>query len=350
MFKACIYCGDTTKPRTAEHVLQQAFGTNLVLKEDVCGDCNTVVFSPLDTHLVDYVRKVSHAGHPDLTVERTLLDGLFVCLDEASGVWQSVRLDQRQSKPIVLSQFVMLDDGMRFVCDKSQGEDSYKTVLAELSAPVELSMKEVLVPGETPPVQPAIAKTGKLKYLLRAADEAGLERLRAALNDGTFSRLSVKSGPTHGSTEAPWLKGEIQFSIGDIERATAKAAVNFVCFALPQLVRLSGMAGIRKFALEPYSEEHTGYVFMDNRLPHLVTAGRHTMVLASISKGEHVVVIALYGEPFAVVKLASDDGQPFGPGAEEFAVCEFDYKSRTHTLLLDTDAVRWMMARTPVAG
>src|SRR5690242_3471823 len=88
-----LFCGDSTRPRTDEHVLQQAFGTSLVLKDDVCGECNTSVFSPLDTKLVEHARRFGYWDHPDLPVKRTMLDGqLGVTFDAENQLWQSVRL------------------------------------------------------------------------------------------------------------------------------------------------------------------------------------------------------------------------------------------------------------------
>ena len=56
----CLYCG-SLEPRSEEHVLQAAFGTNLRLTEDVCGICNTERFSAMDRWLVAYVRRFSEA-------------------------------------------------------------------------------------------------------------------------------------------------------------------------------------------------------------------------------------------------------------------------------------------------
>ncbi len=58
----CVYCGGEDPP-TAEHVLQDAFGTSLVLEAEVCGPCNNR-FSALDKELVEYVHKFEANGHP----------------------------------------------------------------------------------------------------------------------------------------------------------------------------------------------------------------------------------------------------------------------------------------------
>jgi hypothetical protein len=101
--KTCLYC-PSTGGWTDEHILQKAFGTNLVLSEDVCGQCNSD-FSALDSKLSEFVRNFAYLGHPDVSPVVRLLNGkVGLKLDPATKLWHTVRVEN--DKPVVFPQLI----------------------------------------------------------------------------------------------------------------------------------------------------------------------------------------------------------------------------------------------------
>jgi hypothetical protein len=156
----CLYCGDTTQPRTIEHVLQAGFSANLTLSDDVCTVCNSKVFSPLDTCLINFVRTYLQWDRLDQSAERIVRQhGLGLLLDEASESWISVRFGW-QLEPVIPPQVIFLGhDRVRFVGDRRKDLDykeRFAQIRRELTQPGKLSLKVQLWSARQPIVEPAL--------------------------------------------------------------------------------------------------------------------------------------------------------------------------------------------------
>src|SRR5712691_5333238 len=93
--RPCLYCENPTNPHTREHILQQGFGTNWVLKEDVCSECNTQKFSHLDSELLRFAHAYIYMDHPDRLSRRTILqEGHKLWFDDQAGLWISLQVRQ----------------------------------------------------------------------------------------------------------------------------------------------------------------------------------------------------------------------------------------------------------------
>lgn len=116
----CIYC-DEAKPFTDEHVVSAGLGGDdkgWMLKDCVCGDCNTKVFSKLEAKFLRSspvaIARLFHqkrtrsrggkTGAPTLNTQQNLLE------DRANGIF--LNQDLRQGfEPIILPQIVLETPG-----------------------------------------------------------------------------------------------------------------------------------------------------------------------------------------------------------------------------------------------
>ncbi|WP_437301205.1 hypothetical protein [Sorangium sp. So ce426] len=344
----CLYCGDAERPKTDEHVLQRAFGTSLVLEGDVCGRCNSVVFSPLDTELVGFVRGFTHSGHPDVLQHRHFLNmGHSASFDESSGAWISVRRDMKRGQIVPLSQIVMVTENAAIVTPE---ERVVHQVRKEMERSNALKIERLIWrPGEGKPrAQVSIIRSGANKYLVRASSEYEADAVIDAIHSGRlFDGISItciydpfKDRDTNVVLIA---EGNEQ----DVSRAVVKSAINFVCAAAsPALARDPVFSDARQFALtgSPYECARLVRFAMDDRdAPEEIRAARlsfcrpgfHTMIFAE-SMGNPSVLINLYGQPFATVRLVCSSLHRQLLGGQIFA-CLFDYKAGTHRLLSNQD-------------
>ena len=111
----CIYC-DENKPFTDEHVVCAGLGgddKNWLLKDCVCGDCNTKVFSKLEAAflrsspvaIARLFNQEKTRGHsPSLNTSQSLLE------DPRQGVFLNQEL-QQGFKPVILPQIVLKTAG-----------------------------------------------------------------------------------------------------------------------------------------------------------------------------------------------------------------------------------------------
>jgi hypothetical protein len=108
----CLYCGQPIRAPSDEHVLQAAFGTSLVLRDDVCRTCNGAL-SRLDKKLIDLVQTLVY-WDGDVPKKRSpLRQGLKVFLDSRSGAWITCRLEPDHTVRIP-PQAILMRDHMQF--------------------------------------------------------------------------------------------------------------------------------------------------------------------------------------------------------------------------------------------
>jgi hypothetical protein len=338
----CLYCEDTTRKRTSEHVLQKGFGSDLTLPDDVCTDCNSVVFSPLDKMLIEFVRLYAYATHPDVIGGRTLLqDGHSLWLDD-EGVWLTVRID-RDGRPIVFTQLVFLaDDRVHVTLDNSKPpvdiEAELARVKAELADLARLELKPVIhtvaSDDDRPKVQPALVRSAPFVYQLRAASTEEADALRARVLAGTaFANPRIQGQPEARSHQVK-VEKRVEINMGGIARAVAKTALNFVCRALgPHVARRAEFDELRAFALgnKPPGdfERFVSLLPADAGLDQLAEPGRHTLMLSVADRP--LVMLSLYGRPFAVVRLTQEPSMVLSRDA--LVAASFDYKNKTSEIL-----------------
>jgi hypothetical protein len=136
---------------------------------------------------------------------------------------------------------------------------------------------------------------------------------------------------------------DISFPFGDVERAVAKTALNFVCSVVgPTVARGSAFDAIRAFALSGVGGGFVHWVFGQKVDPNFLKmaaqftrSGHHTLVLTQL---QHVPLLAmvLYERPFAFVRLTQQPARGALP-ADTVVVGLFDYKSKTHEIVKMAD-------------
>ena len=124
----CLFCKDENPEFSDEHVIQRAFGSNWTLPRDVCSECNTVKFSPLDGKLLNFVRAIVYPDETDISVRRTLFqEGHHVQFDATSELWRSVRLD-KNGRAIVFPQLIFINRN-RITFSSSSSSASHQSML-----------------------------------------------------------------------------------------------------------------------------------------------------------------------------------------------------------------------------
>jgi hypothetical protein len=353
----CLYCGDTDRPRTEEHVLQKGFDAEMTLPEDVCGDCNTKEFSALDGDLIRYVRTFAYHDHPDVSRNRTILqEGHPLILYE--GIWTSVRID-KQGRPITLTQLVFLDDKkVHITMDSREGMAAALALVSEIqremSEPSKLKSIKTIIVGPSrdggPAVQPALIRSSRLTYCIRASSQPEADKIANAVKSGKLLADSrALSPPEEGSNKQPWVQTTLKVNFGHIERALAKVAVNFVCKVVgPSAARSPAFENIRNFIRSPVSKvsgEFVGWLDRSKVDPadlasKFTVEGRHTLVLLN-PEGWPCVFVILYGRPFVYVRLTLQQSPGALPPNTAVAAL-FNYRDRTHEVLsLADDAIRF---------
>lgn len=232
----CLYC-EERKPKTDEHVVQEGLGGGVTLKDLVCGDCNTKVFSGPDGKLIRYIRELACRSHPDVASKRSALawhPGLY--FDDELDAWVSVKMgdfspfdqlilpEERGTGPFDTK--IVLDPGI-----PGDPLDRVARMMGELGHPESLSLKSWVADGHTPPVQPAVIRSGRNSYMLRGASEPAVEAIRAEVEAGRFRTFTNNDQPKRGKTENPTLNSNFNMPLGAIAQALAKMAMNFLALA-----------------------------------------------------------------------------------------------------------------------
>lgn len=170
----------------------------MVLEDDVCGTCNTEVFSPLDGILAEFVRQIAFADHPDVPNRSSIINGLLLNLfNEETQLWETVRVD-RKGMAIALQQFIFASDtNVRFkaVAD-GRSDDVLASMRNELASPGSLEVAVEIIPDATPPWTPSLVRSAPGKYVIRAPDDAAAARLRVALDAGKLGSFTATGGGT----------------------------------------------------------------------------------------------------------------------------------------------------------
>jgi hypothetical protein len=349
----CLYCG-SLEPRTDEHVLQAAFGTNIRLTEDVCGVCNTERFSAMDGCLVAYVRRFSEAKKhvADLPFKAEPFDGeigfwlapeaAFHIAVRAAGKGAPEHRDAR-----LFAQIAFPDDGPPLFNGDSRDhdEETFAAMMRELPSPtttIRVSAKR----HNVSPVPPTLVRSGHGKYVLIAAPEdvdRVLARARAGFSEyKTTEARRVIHGP-------PMLHFNPTVHGGMILRALAKIAINFVCKVLGRaLAETPELGPLRRAALGTPLQGDRGYVGLVpfDREPDQILRDhaavycgeKHHAIVLLPAGGDHRLMVTLYGHPLGVVTL---------PVAGQLrAAAVFDYTARTHEIYLGSSSPGWFRARS----
>lgn len=341
----CLYCRSTTVKKTSEHALQRGFGANLTLTDDVCDECNTRTFSKLDGALVDFARNFVYWRHPDVTTQRTILQmGHTLWLDPASGVWINVRV-AKDGKPIVLPQVVFVTpERVHIRFDATTDSDWMGRIgefKAELAVPESLSLSRLVrtrADPSQPEVQPALIRSRRFCYLVRASSESEADALEARVRTGgLLSSLKVNAAHEKKSAVGVEIHNSNSFDLLPIHRALAKSALNLACAVYgPGIARESRFDPIRTFALsggsfpDPFVRDLWGQAAAAEDLEAskpFVRAGNHTVVL--LPGLFPLALFVLYQRPFAAVRLVENPNHGDLP---ESSVVLFNYSDRSHSV------------------
>jgi len=334
--KTCLYC-PSAGGWTDEHVLQKAFGTDLVLSEDVCGPCNSN-FSALDTKLIEFVRNFAYLSHPDVSPDMRLLTGkIGLKLDAATNLWQTVRVEN--GKPVVFPQLICAAPGhFQFVLDGTdldEARNDVEKIIVELEDPGRLKLERMLV--DVAESQPAIVRSAAFRYMLRAPIDKQIDELDSAVRSGALAsslRTGKTDSPTPGVSQDQ-IHFRLKWDFGLIERAVAKSSLNFVCAALgSDMAHLPVFDALCDFVRSGNGEKCVRILLRDEaesarkNSGFLCKPGHHTMLFCGGIEPP-VVTVSLYARPFAIVSVAT--ARFMSPVNNVVAL--FDYKNKTHEIV-----------------
>ncbi|WP_438020709.1 hypothetical protein WMF18_17245 [Sorangium sp. So ce315] len=223
-------------------------------------------------------------------------------------------------------------------------------VRKEMAQPNALKIERLIWrPGEGKPrAQAAIIRSGANKYLIRSSSEDEANAIADAIHSGRLldgvSITCIYDPFKDRDTEVVLV---VEGNERDVSRAVVKSAINFVCAVVsPALGRDPVFSDARRFALtgRPHrcarlvtfaiGESNVSEEVRAARLS-LCRSGFHTMIFAE-SNGCPSVIINLYGQPFATVRLVCSPINRQLIGGQIFA-CLFDYKAGAHQLLSSLD-------------
>ena len=316
--KPCLYCGDPHAAKTDEHVLQKGLGGTVVLKDEVCGTCNTTVFSSPDGHLVRFVRDLAFHDHPDVPDKRTFILGNHsVTWDREHSLWVSVRLD-KTGRPIVFDQIVRARENWYVSLNPAGGPnvtERLQGMLKELETVTPEHLATHVIRRTDPPVEPAVIRSARSRFVVRAATEDEAAKLRNEILGREFARTRFKqiSEAKEELTHAPTVHVQSSINHGAIVRALAKLALNVFCHVVgSDEARTPEFGAIRRFAFDG-----TGYP--DDRMVNLITPDEEHMQAAAAMMcppNHHAVRIqptaegifawvCLYQRSLAMVQLTS---------------------------------------------
>jgi hypothetical protein len=344
--RPCLYCERPNPIRTKEHVLQSGFGANWTLTEDVCTDCNTPRFNPLDTALINFARTYVYRDHPDVMSKRTILqEGHADWFDEQHGIWIRLRVGQ-DGKPVFFPQFIFRKDTKPlFLTDRADDPVIlFERIKSELRHP-QLTIKDQLVDLQSedfPEVQPALIRSNENAYYIRAVLQEDANRIRDMISSGVLFDAIPEQKKSRPISQLISVRIDIFMDYDRIERALAKSALNFLCAAVgPEVARYDCFSELRRFVLGEYPaalEKFVTYLcgrdrdrHRDNFCSQFFREGHHTLVLWEM-EGFPLVFFLLYSRLFAIVRLLKEPHTPI-LGTEGTRIAFFDYKSKTHSLL-----------------
>ena len=343
--RPCLYCESITNPRTREHILQDRFGTNWSLTEDVCGDCNTKRFSHLDHELFRSVRTLVYWDHPDVLRRTILQDEHALWFNDQRGIWISLRIRQDGKRAIFPQLIFRTNTEFLFLTDEANNPVPFERIKSELRQPEKLAIEAQLVDSQSenlPEVQPAIIRSAPNTYLIRASSQKDVHRIKDMISRGVlFDAIPREEKKFELFPQPTPVQIDITIKYDHVERALAKSALNFLCAAVgSEVARYDCFSEIRRFVLGEYPAALGAFVMplwdrdrdqhADNFCSLFSREGYHTLVLWEVD-GFPLVFFLLYSRPFAVVRLFKEPHTPI-LGTEGTRIAFFDYKSKTHTL------------------
>lgn len=349
--RPCLFCGDSNGTPTDEHVLQHAFGTTLVLDEDVCGTCNTQVFSGLDDALVKLARRYAYHTHPDMMRKGTPIDGQLWLLRPEEGPWLTYRLTKTIT-PLLLPQLVQLPGGewrmMASVEDHARGVP--ERFLQELRSGA-LKTGALVCAGESPPVEAAVIRSGAGQFALRGADTAAIDVLAGLVQSrALLAGMRVNEQIVSRQVDNTWFTTTTEIDLGGCQRALAKTALNAICAVLgPDEARMPRYDPLRTFAYQGASSSGDEFVTIEVEPKDEPLAccfadpGEHAVVILPTEEGLQVFIV-LFGLLFAVIR-ADDSSLSHGGLPQRLGVFVQDYRSRTHAIFRMRDNPSWFAER-----
>jgi hypothetical protein len=308
----CLFCEDSSAPKTTEHVIQRAFGAELRLDDEVCTDCNTKTFSAVDKRFIDWVKR--YHCYPQSGFRGLLLihGHLGSSYDPDLGVWTTVRHSSRGIWAC-LPQLVQHPDGtwQAFATEIRE----VTRMCAELSSPSpQNELIRNLLTGLEPSLQLTIVRTGPGKFLLRCGDEATLDALARDIQEGRFQPFTKESVPYARARPDP-IRFQIGIPFGSIARSLAKNTVSFLC-------KVYGGRSARHPSLRPLKDIALGRQADWTKLVHVFLRGsaeRSTldvavdqaathamMLLPSPGEGTVQAITWLYGTPVGRVFVPAE--------------------------------------------
>ena len=339
MDRPCLYCGDAALPKSREHVLQAAFGTTLTLDDDVCERCNVQTFSPLDTSLVQFVRSLACHGHPDVTPSQRLFQGpANILRDDVNSVWTSVRLDQR-IRPSPFEQMIQLGGGRwHVVLDpnrRGSDEERLRRFLEELRVADAPTITTLVIPDAEPPVESAVIRSAPGRFVVRGSSEQAAQELRSKIVEGKLAPQGWQpfADPVTSRTQPGPIRVRAFIPHGQIQRAIAKTAMNFVCHVLgPEIARQRRFYGIREFAVTEYADDRPSPVVIIppdesilgiKEFAQQICPGDHHALTLDVCEDGLLVLFVLYQQALAFVLVSEES-----PADDPFALALFNYKTK----------------------
>jgi len=350
--RPCLYCKTLQYAKTREHVVLKAFGANLTLSDDVCEDCNTRVFAPLDKVLTDLLCNFV-SGTPMARTLGFLQAEPHLHFDSESGKWLSMRVEA-DGTPVFYPQLVASSrNTMQFTFSGSTVEEAkamlgrFRTELADPGTT--FSTKLTHAPDSTrPEPQPALVRSSRGRYFVRACSTAAADELLQAVRHPEFieqlandANFQIDADSVHfKKTEQPEAHARLHFDFGSIERSLVKMALNTVCVVDPAAARHVAFAPARRYATHGPIDGTCEFVhhewMKDAPAATALVAreGTHALILHHlVDDAGPAVSLSLFGKPIATVFLQGKERpqhleSPIGVGT--FVVWEFDPSTRSH--------------------
>lgn len=237
--KKCIYCQTTHWPKTAEHVLNKAFGANLTLTDEVCDVCNGH-FSPFDKDLLTYIKTVDDLrNHPAVNSSDLMFfhGRISLSFDDGDRYWFAIRHSTRNQEWIrVPLQQVIIFSSARVGYVDGEAKDDLQmdarraTVVSELSRPERLKFTcPDWQTGEGRPSNPILARSAPNLYAVVAESELRVQEVIYQIRSGLIGSLL-------GALNRPAKRRQIvdenvslRIQLRDLTIPLAKIAFNFAC-------------------------------------------------------------------------------------------------------------------------
>lgn len=351
--RSCIYCTSTTFPKTAEHVLNKAFKTDLTLTNEVCHDCNSNYFSAFDKALVDYVRMLDPLrNHPSVgSHDLTFFNGRVSLAYEPEGGFSfALRFDTKDGtwNRVPLQQIIIRPDQKMVYLTGGASPDYEKRMAlmrSELARPelLQFTRPDWRTLENSRPENPIIVRSAENIYAVISESEERDEEIVAQIRNGAIGSLfaNLAGVATPGRVVAPEFI--IRGHSLDPEVPIAKIGFNFACKVLGyEAVMRKEFDWARRFIRygeQPSkqcvtlftAEERAEKMAKNPLVARLCSVPGHKLLLYSRPGMALQVSIIIYEHLFGNVELLRDDETSWIDTTFHLAV--FDYHKKTHELL-----------------